>query len=52
MVKVYYRYDDLIDEKCKYLNIPEKDMKFLVEILENHNFDEDIEVNIIKYVPI
>ena len=49
MVKVYYRYDGLIDEKCNYLNIAEKDRKYLAELLDNYNFDEDIEVNIIKY---
>ncbi len=49
MVKINYKYDGLINEKCKYLNISEKDREFLVEILDNYNFDEDIEVNIIRY---
>ncbi len=48
MVKVYYRSDSLIDEKCNYLNIPEKDRKMLVVMLDNLYCDEDIEVNIIK----
>ncbi len=49
MVNVFYKNDGLIDEECNYLAIPERDRKKLVEMLDNFSFDDDIEINIIKF---
>ena len=47
-MKIHYRNDGLIDEKGNYLDIPKKERKTLVEMLDNFNFDDAIEINIVK----
>jgi hypothetical protein len=49
MVHIYYKFNNLIDEECNYLDIAKKDREYLVEVLDSFNFDDDIELNIIKF---
>ncbi len=48
-MKIHYRNGSHIDEKCNYLDIPKKERETLVEMLNNFNFDDVIEINIIKH---
>lgn len=48
-MKIHYKNDSLIDEKCKYLDIPKKERKILVDMLNNFDFDDAIEINIVKH---
>jgi hypothetical protein len=48
MVKVLYRKDGKSKLNCRFLDIPQEDEEKLFEILNKQNFDEEIEVNIVK----
>ena len=48
MVKILYRKDGKAKPNCKFLDIPKEDEEKLVVILNKQNFDDEIEVNIVK----
>lgn len=48
MVKIFYRKEGKSKANCRFLDITIEDAEKLFEILNNENFDDEIEVNIVK----